>query len=190
MVLKKFKLIVIGGGTSGLRLALNSASRGYNTALIEPGLLGGTCLNTGCIPTKALLHSSHLYKQSLKNSQFGIKTSLKIDLNRIMKRAHSIINEGQIHIKKSVKKFKNLTIIRNKSSFIDGKTILAGNEKLTADKIVICTGAKNFVPPIKGLDKINYLDNSSILKLKKLPKSIIWLVVVISQWNLQHSLMN
>ena len=60
----KYDLIVIGGGTAGLRASLYSASQFYKTALIDPGILGGTCLNTGCIPTKAMLHSANLFKQS------------------------------------------------------------------------------------------------------------------------------
>ena len=165
------RLIVIGGGTAGLRTALAAAARGAQTKIIEPGILGGTCLNTGCIPTKALLHASHLYKKSQNLEQFGIQTTVKLDFKKLMSYVNWFPETGQAHINKSIKKYKNLEVLKNKAKFIDSKTVQVGNKKVTGDKIIIATGSKNFIPPINGLT--NYLDNISMLKLKKLPKSVV-----------------
>lgn len=170
---ESFDLIVVGGGTAGLRTALYAASHNHTVALIEPGALGGTCLNVGCIPTKTLLHSSHLYA-SLKNmKKYGINVNKpSFDFKAIMKRMHSIINEGQEHISVSIKN-KNLTLIREKASFVDGETVRAGNRLLSSNRFIICTGAKPRVPPVKGLDKVKFMVSDDVLSLTTLPKSIV-----------------
>ena len=159
------RLIVIGGGTAGLRTALAAAARGAQTKIIEPGILGGTCLNTGCIPTKALLHASHLYKKSQNLEQFGIQTTVKLDFKKLMSYVNWFPETGQAHINKSIKKYKNLEVLKNKAKFIDSKTVQVGNKKVTGDKIIIATGSKNFIPPINGLT--NYLDNIRLLNFIK-----------------------
>ncbi len=169
-----YNLMVIGGGTAGLRTALKAASQGTNTVLIEPGVLGGTCLNTGCIPTKAMLHASHLFSRAKNLKEYGVEvTKVHINLPKMMQRVHSFIEDGHVHIKKSLKKNTNLTLVKEKASFINENTVVAGKKEISADKIIICTGAKNVILPIKGLDTVTYLDNVSVVNLKKLPKSII-----------------
>ncbi len=170
----KYDLMVIGGGTGGTRLSLSAASKGHKTVLIEQGVLGGTCLNTGCIPTKAMLYASHLYKLSKEMKEFGIDAKAKINFKKLMERVRSFSKIGQEHIYKSVEENKNLTLVEGKASFVDKNTVKVNNKKISADKLVIATGAKNFIPPIEGLDKVDYLDNVSLIyKLDKLPKSII-----------------
>ena len=96
--------IVIGGGTGGLRAGLACANKGL-TVLIEPGTLGGTCLNTGCIPTKAMLHAAHIYEQSKSTSQFGITNKTTLNFPKLMTRVRGIVKEGHDHIVKSVEKY-------------------------------------------------------------------------------------
>src|SRR3989344_1775033 len=108
---EKYDLIVIGGGTAGLRVSLYAASHEHKTALIEPGALGGTCLNTGCIPTKTMLQSSHLYRSLKKLGKFGISAkNIDFDFSKIMTRTLAIVKEGQDHIALTTKN-RNLFII-------------------------------------------------------------------------------
>ncbi|AJF61160.1 TPA: dihydrolipoyl dehydrogenase [Candidatus Woesearchaeota archaeon] len=170
--MKAFKLAIIGGGTSGWRAAAH-ASKKVKVALIEPGNLGGTCLNNGCIPTKAMLYASHLYFQSRDLARYGITATSRLNFKKLMARVNAIVKEGREHIEKAQKKNKNIVLFKAKAKFIDNNTIMAGKEKIQAEKIIIAAGSRNIVPPIAGLDKIDYLDNVSILNLKKLPKSIV-----------------
>ena len=144
--MKKFKFIVVGGGTAGLRTALSAASQGYNTALVNPGVLGGTCLNTGCIPTKAMLYASHLYTLSNELDQFGIKaTKSKVDFPKLMKRVRWFINTGVSHINKSVKNHENLTLFKANGKFTGKNTLLAGKEEIYGEKIVIAMITESLV---------------------------------------------
>ena len=170
--MEKYGLMVIGGGTAGLATAL-LASKMTKTVLIDPKTLGGTCLNSGCIPTKAMLHASHLYKLSNEMKQYGFSTTPKLNFRKLMDRVNGIVKSGVDHIYAGLKKNKNLTVIRAKASFINHNIVKAGSKKVRAQKIIIATGAKNFVPPIKGIKSIGYLDNETILGLKKLPKSVV-----------------
>jgi mercuric reductase len=167
-----YELMVIGGGTAGLRTA-TIASKNTKVLLIDPGTLGGTCLNTGCIPTKAMLYSSHLYSLRGSLSKFGLHTNYRIDFSRLMKRVNAIVKEGQDHIYKGLEKNKNLVVVKGKARFLGKNSVSVGKKTFTAKKIIISTGARNLIPPIKGIDKCEYLDNASVMQIKKQPKSIV-----------------
>ena len=166
--------MVIGGGTGGLRLAVRAAAAGFKTVLFEPGKLGGTCLNNGCIPTKAMLEAAHRYEALDELSEFGISVQKpSYDFKKLMNRVLGIIRTGQKHIKAGVTRNKKLTHITKPAQFIASKVVVADGKHYTAEKIIIATGATNFIPPIQGINKVNYLTNESVLKLKELPKSIL-----------------
>ncbi len=171
----KKDVIIIGAGTAGLRLALQLSKQGKSVALFESGSLGGlggTCLNVGCIPTKALLHASNLYKESKDLKKFGIKAVSGFDFKKLVERVKGMVREGQNHIRKSIKR-KNLVVVRKEARFVNENTVKAGNILCSADHIIIATGAHNCIPQIKGLEKIPYLTNENVLNLRKLPKSMI-----------------
>lgn len=167
-----FDLIVIGGGTGGLRLALRAANSGLKTAIVDPAQLGGTCLNTGCIPTKALLHAAELYRDMLEAERFGIEVKgVQAHFKNIMARMHALVREGQEHIAKSVKT-RGLTVVREYASFVNQKTLRAGKRLLHAEKFVIATGARSLAPNIRGLDSVPAMVSDDVLKLKTLPASL------------------
>ncbi|MBX4212494.1 dihydrolipoyl dehydrogenase [Candidatus Pacearchaeota archaeon] len=168
---KKYDLIVVGGGTAGLRTSLYAAGHGHSTALIDPGILGGTCLNTGCIPTKAMLHASHLYSSIQNSRQFGIDASAKINFKVLMKRVHDIVQDGQDHISTSIQN-KNLTLIKGKATFVSSDSVQVNGQTISGNKFIICTGAKARVAPIKGLENVKYMVSDDVLDLQVLPASI------------------
>ncbi|MFH2020949.1 MAG: dihydrolipoyl dehydrogenase [archaeon] len=168
----KYPLIIIGGGTAGTKLAFMACKK-VKTLLIEPGVMGGTCLNTGCIPTKAMIYASLLYAHTKSMPYFGIDAKAKVNFDKLMTRVNSISKEGRDHIYVSIDRNKNLTVINAKAEFVGIKKVKAGEAVYDAETIVIATGAINSVPPVKGLKETGYLDNETLLKSKKLPNSVI-----------------
>ena len=112
---ERYDVIIVGGGTAGLKAALHSAKENHKTAMIEPTVLGGTCLNTGCIPSKAMLHASELYQQTLNLEEFGLKADVKIDFKKLIARVKGIVDYGVNSCNMSVKN-PNLTVIKGKGS--------------------------------------------------------------------------
>ncbi len=167
-----YEVMIIGGGTAGLRAALQAAHY-KKVVLIESGILGGTCLNNGCIPTKAMLEGAHRYAEALNLEKFGIATGkVTLKFNSLMDRVRGIVASGQKHITASIAK-SNLTVVTGEAVFVKKNTVEVGDRTLSAHKVLIATGAVNFVPPVKGLDKVSYISNENMLKLRSLPKSVI-----------------
>lgn len=170
--MEKYDLIVLGGGTGGLRLALAAARQDKKTLLIESGKIGGTCLNNGCIPTKALLEAAHRYHSLKELDEFGISVSKPtVNISALLKRVRGIVGEGQKHIKKSLSHSK-LTVVKGFGMFVGKKQIQVDSGIYTAKKIVIATGSKNNIAHIPGLADLKFLSNENILLMKALPKSI------------------
>ncbi len=171
----KFDLIVIGAGSGGLTMAAVAAQLGYKVALLEGNKMGGDCLNYGCVPSKALLAAAKAAHHSRTSANFGVKTgSVKVDMEAVHKHVHSVIAKIEPH--DSQQRFEKLgvTVIREYGFFIDKKTI--GTEsglQLKGRRIIIATGSRPFVPPVTGLDKVDYLTNETIFNLKKLPKELL-----------------
>jgi len=167
----RYDVILIGGGTAGLAGAFRLAEAGKRVLLAEPKALGGTCLNTGCIPSKAMLHASGLYAHIQCAETFGIAASPQIKFSKLMARVRSFVTAGQEHIEKSIR-HPHLTLLREKARLAgNGKVEIAG-KIYTAKRIIIATGSINHPPPIPGLEKVGYYTNENILELKKLPKRV------------------
>ena len=171
---KHYDLIVIGAG-SGLDVAVAAAQNyDWKVAMIEKGPMGGTCLNRGCIPSKIIIHPADLAETIKNASKFGIQAEIKkIDFSSIINRSNSHVDEESEMIERNLKESKILDLYKTKGEFVDSKTIAVGKEKITGDKILIAAGARPFIPPIEGLDKINYLTSTEALRLEKQPKSMV-----------------
>ncbi len=170
------EVMIIGGGTGGLRAATISAKSGYDTALIEPDDMGGTCLNTGCIPTKTLLHAAEIYNEMQEADEIGVRPGdTSHDFSSIMERMQNIVEKGRKGAEKSVENNDNITLYEKSASFISEDTVKAGREEITADNIVIATGASPWTPPIEGLEETGNLTNVEALALQEEPESIVML---------------
>lgn len=200
-MLQKFDLIVIGGGT-GLDVASAVASRGFKVALVEKDMLGGTCLNRGCIPSKLLIHSADVVQLIKKSKVFGINTSnLAINFEQIVNRINDITDNDSKKIKVGLLKSENPTLYTQECYFVGkkklafrtkqksintkGKETVArdsnlsssndGKNIITADKILIVTGTVPFIPKIKGLEKSGFITSDEAFRLKKQPQTITFI---------------
>ncbi|WP_338630526.1 dihydrolipoyl dehydrogenase [Clostridium baratii] len=172
----KADLLVIGGGPGGYVAALYAAKKGLNTVLVEREKLGGTCLNVGCIPTKALVKSSEVYKDTLLGEEFGFEIeNIKVNMNKVIDRKDKIRNNLVSGIDYLLSK-NNVRVIKGDASFLDDKIIVAkrGKDeyKIEAKNIIVATGSKISKINIKGIDLPFVLNSKSALDNKNLPESI------------------
>lgn len=172
----KADLLVIGGGPGGYVAAIYAAKKGLNTVLVEREKLGGTCLNVGCIPTKALVKSSEVYKDTLLGEEFGFEIeNIKINMNKVIDRKNKIRENLVLGIDYLLSK-NNVRVIKGDASFLDDKIIVAKRGKdeyrIEAKNIIVATGSKISKINIKGIDLPFVLNSKSALDNKNLPESI------------------
>jgi pyruvate/2-oxoglutarate dehydrogenase complex dihydrolipoamide dehydrogenase (E3) component len=167
-------ICIIGGGSAGLSVAAGAVQMGARVVLIEKGRMGGDCLNTGCIPSKALLAAAH-YAHTLKNSStFGIHTSPPaIDFAGVMAHVREVIAGIAPH--DSVERFERLgcTVITDHARFTGPGELVAGGQTVRARRFVIATGSRAAVPPIPGLGDVSYLTNETIFNNTTCPNHLI-----------------
>lgn len=172
----QFEVAVIGGGPGGYVAAIASAQLGMKTVLVEKDALGGTCLNRGCIPTKALLHSAELYTNALEGKEYGIfAEKVSFDYAKVAARKDAVVARLVRGIEGLVKGNK-VTLIRGTAVFKDVNTVeVSGAEPqtVTFDKAIIATGSYPSKIPIPGTDLAGVMDSDGFLALKELPKSAV-----------------
>ena len=174
MILQKYDLIVIGGGSGGLVCAAGGAGLGAKVALIEKKKLGGDCLNTGCVPSKALLRSAHIIHDFKKAKTYGIKEShIQFDFSDIMARVKAIQKAIEPH--DSPERFHSLgvDVKFGAYTFKNPHELTNGEETLYGKRIVIATGSSPFVPPIPGCEEKKCLTSDSLWHLTTLPKRLV-----------------
>lgn len=175
---QKYDLAVIGGGPGGYVAAIRAAQYGIKTVLIEEKDIGGTCLNRGCVPTKALLHSCEVLDTIKKANEFGIKADVPdVNISDIYKYKDKTVDQLKYGVE-SLLKSNGVNLINSRASFVDSKTIeyygKSGSIRIKADNIIIATGSVPAVPPIQGLGNISYWTSDTLLeKNPGLPISII-----------------
>lgn len=167
-------ICVMGGGSAGLSFAAGAAQMGASVVLVEKGSMGGDCLNYGCVPSKALLAAGHVAHTMKEAPLFGLKQAKPVvDFSQVNQHVQEVINAIAPH--DSVERFEGLgvEVIKAKASFLDEKTISAGEQKITAKYFVIATGSHAYVPPIEGLDALPYLTNETLFNLKESPEHLV-----------------
>lgn len=178
--MKEFDAIVIGAGQAGVPLAKKLALAGWKTALIEKRVVGGTCINDGCTPTKAMVASAKMaYMAGNTSRELGINIpSHEIDFKVIMARKSAIVKQFREGAISGIEKTKNLTLIYGEAKFeSDHILYIKGNdgsfENYTAKHIFINTGASPVIPDIEGAEDIPYLTSTTILELDKVPEHLL-----------------
>jgi pyruvate/2-oxoglutarate dehydrogenase complex dihydrolipoamide dehydrogenase (E3) component len=167
-----YDAIVIGSGQGGNPLAVALANHGSKVALIESGLLGGTCVNTGCTPTKTMVASAQVAHYARNGARWGVRTGeVSVDLPAILKRKDEVVEKSRSGWPKKFD--KKVDVYRERARFIGTRRIQAGEHTLEAERIFINTGAAPTIPPIEGLDKVPYLTNVSLIELKEVPEHLM-----------------
>ena len=177
--MKHFDAIIIGAGQAGTPLAKKLALAGKKTCLIEKRAIGGTCINDGCTPTKALIACAKAAYYPNIAKKLGIKMGkVEIDFKAIKKHQNDIVARFRKSAQNGVEETKGLTLMFGNASFINKKNLVVKlnngeEEKLSADWIFINTGATPFIPPNIGLENINYLTSTTLLELEIVPEHLV-----------------
>lgn len=178
MAERKTQLLVIGGGPGGYVAAMKAAMLGLEVTLVERDRVGGTCLNRGCIPTKAVLHSAELYHQMKNSADTGVTAeNVKLDLAQVDRHKQKIVDtlvkgvEGLLRARK-------VTLVPGEASFVSPDTVAVQKadgsiEKISAGKIIIAAGSKPSAPPIPGIGGKNVITSTEALQVGELPESMI-----------------
>jgi len=171
--LKVFDVVIIGAGPGGYVSAIRAAQLGKTVAIVEREKIGGACLNVGCIPSKTLLKYSELVEGIKQANDWGIKTGeVSIDFPKLMNRKDQVIRTLTGGVSHLLKK-NNVTVFQGEAKIKADLTVDIGAERISGKDILLATGSKPFVPPIKGLEEIDYLTTDTFFDLKKLPKSLV-----------------
>jgi pyruvate/2-oxoglutarate dehydrogenase complex dihydrolipoamide dehydrogenase (E3) component len=167
-------LCIIGAGSGGLSVAAGAVQMGASVVLIEKGAMGGDCLNTGCVPSKALIAAAHAAQAMREGGRFGIApVEPDVRFREVHDHVHSVIAAIAPH--DSVERFEGLGVhvIQAAARFVDHGTVEAGAERVTARRFVIATGSRAAVPPIPGLGDSGFLTNETIFDLDELPRHLV-----------------
>ena len=174
----EFDVAVIGTGQAGPNLAMTLAGRGERIALIEGGLIGGSCVNFGCTPTKTLRKSARVAHLTRRAGDFGIQAG-KVEINFVaaMERMQQRVDESRAGLEESITGQDNLTLMRGWGAFagrVGGRfDLTVGDQSLRAARVFLNTGTRAFIPPLPGINDVPHLDNVSLLQLRKLPLHLI-----------------
>ncbi len=171
----RFDAIVIGTGQAGPALAKRLAGSGMSVAIVERKLFGGTCVNTGCIPTKTMVASAYAAHMARRAGDFGVAIDggVSVDMRRVKARKDAISGESREGVETSLRKTEHCSVFQGHARFESPNEVSVGAERLTADRIFINAGARASVPDMPGLDQIKYLTNSSMMQVDFLPRHLI-----------------
>ena len=170
-----YDAIIIGTGQAGPSLAVRLANSGMKVAIIERKRFGGTCVNTGCIPTKTLVASARAAHVARSASDYGVMIggSIAVDMMRVKERKDAVVRLSNEGLEKWLKNAENLTVYEGHARFEDVHRVRVGDELLEADKIFINVGGRASTPPLRGLDQVSYLNNSTMMDVDFLPEHLI-----------------
>lgn len=168
-----FDVLVIGGGT-GNNVAAAAADAGLETALVEPGPLGGTCLNRGCNPSKMLIQAANAANHVRAADQFHIDATIeRIDHAAVVDDMDDLLGGIAANMEARYREKENFTLFKDRTTFVDERTVELDGETVTGEKIVVAAGSRPIVPPIEGLDEIDYLTSQDALYLRDPPESLV-----------------
>ncbi len=170
----KYDSIIIGSGQGGNPLAQQLAGRGETVALIEPDHLGGTCINTGCTPTKTMIASAQVAHYARNGHRWGVHAGdVRVDLGEVVKRKNDIVESFRSGWESKVDQPGKPRLVRGSARFTGPKRVKVGAQTIEAERVFIDTGARPTVPPITGLESVPYLTNVGMLQLTEVPQHLL-----------------
>lgn len=173
-----YDAIVVGAGQAGPSLAAFFAYEGQKVAIAEGGLMGGSCVNYGCTPTKTMRASARVAYQARRGSEYGVVTGdISIDFAKVMARKDEIVSNSRNGLTGWLEGIDNLDIYRNFAHFVgsenDVHQMQVGDMLIESERLYLNVGTRAFAPPIEGLDSVDYLDNVGIMSLTDLPEHLL-----------------
>jgi pyruvate/2-oxoglutarate dehydrogenase complex dihydrolipoamide dehydrogenase (E3) component len=173
-VTQRFDAIVVGAGQAGPPLAGRLTAAGQTVAMVERKLFGGTCVNTGCIPTKTLVASAYAAHLARRGADYGVSTGpVSVDMSKVKARKAGSVLDDRNGVEGWLDDMDRCTVFRGHARFDDPHTLRVGDDTLHGDRIFLNVGGRAVVPDIPGLADVDYLTNVSILELDTLPEHLV-----------------
>ena len=169
-----FDALVVGAGQAGPPLVGRLTAAGHSVAMVERKLFGGTCVNTGCIPTKTLVASAHAAHLARRGADYGVNTGpVSVDMPKVKARKDGIVLDDRAGVENWLDGMDGCTVLRGHARFEDPHTLRVGDDTLRADRIFLNVGGRAVVPDLPGLADVDYLTNVSILELDTVPGHLV-----------------
>ena len=170
-----FDAIIIGTGQSGPALARRLVTAGWKVAIIERKLFGGTCINTGCTPTKTLFASAYAAHVARRAADYGVRIegSVNVDMKAVKARKDAIVAAFRNGVERSLRTLQGCTVYQGHGRFVAEKKVAVNDSELAADHIFLNVGARAAIPAIPGLEQVPYLTNSSMMDIDFLPTHLV-----------------
>lgn len=171
----RYDAIIIGTGQAGPPLAGRLAKSGMKVAIIERKLFGGTCVNTGCVPTKAMVASAYAARMADRAAEYGVVIGggVRVDMKQVKARKDAISGKSRTDVESWLKGLENCTVYEGHARFESTREVSVGSAKLAAERIFINVGGRASLPPMPGLDEVSYLTNSSMMQVDFLPPRLV-----------------
>jgi pyruvate/2-oxoglutarate dehydrogenase complex dihydrolipoamide dehydrogenase (E3) component len=171
----EFEAIIIGAGQAGPSLAGRLTTAGMKVAVVERHLFGGTCVNTGCMPTKTLVASAYAAHLARRAADYGVVLSggVGIDMVKVKARADAVSGNARAGVEKWLRAMDGCTVVQGQARFETATTIIVGDQRLTAPRIFINVGGRAVVPDMPGVRDVPFLNNTSILALDQVPRHLV-----------------
>src|SRR5881394_3591201 len=171
---EKFDAIIVGAGQAGPPLAGRLTEAGHTVAVIERKLVGGTCVNTGCIPTKTMIASAHAAHLAGRGGEFGFGPGrVRVDMKTVKRRKDQVVRHSTDGLKKWLGGMKNVTLIHGQAKFTAPRRIAVKGRSLEAERVFINVGARAAIPDLPGVKEVPYYTNSSIMKVDFVPPHLV-----------------
>lgn len=169
-----FDAIIVGAGQAGPPLAERCSQHGWRTAIIERAHFGGTCVNTGCIPTKALVASARAIWQARRGDEMGFEIDgLRVQMKRLIERKQGIVEHSRHGVEKWMRGLDHTEVIEGEARFVAPHALQIGQRRLNAPRIFLNVGARPSQPDIEGVATVDTLDNASIMELREVPQHLV-----------------
>src|SRR5205814_4459707 len=173
-VVTAYDAIVIGTGQAGPYVTSRLAGAGMKVAVIERNVFGGTCVNTGCIPTKTMVASAYAARVAARAAEYGVDVGpIRVDMKRVKARKDEVSKQSRAGLEDWLRTMEHCTVYDGHARFESAHEVSVGGERLHADKIFINVGGRALVPDMPGLREIDFLTNSSMMSVDFLPKHLI-----------------
>ena len=171
---ERFDAIVIGAGQAGPALCARLDREGLKTAIVERKLLGGTCVNVGCIPTKTLVASAHAVHMARRGGEYGFAAGdIMVDMAAVKRRKDNVVKHSSDGLAGWIASMKNVTLIRGQARFTAPRTLEVGGRALQADRIFINVGGRASVPAIPGVKEVPFLTNTTMMDVDQAPEHLV-----------------